>query len=154
MAAADGGGYPPPAFHFQVRFSDQGSSQDTSFQEVSGIEATVETEDYREGGGQGAVYKLPARVTYPNLVLKRGIAATGSPLVQWCRAVFESDLSTPVTTKQVWVMLLDEKGEPMRTWSFQDAFPVRWVMDPFHSAQNNVALETVELSYSSSQRED
>ena len=43
------------------------------FMEVSGLEVTVAVEDVEEGGQNGFVHKLPGRMTWPNIVLKRGI---------------------------------------------------------------------------------
>src|SRR3954447_25473177 len=43
------------------------------FHEVSGVEVSFEVEEHEEGGENGFVHKLPGRITWPNLVLKRGV---------------------------------------------------------------------------------
>lgn len=144
--------YPPPAFHFRVSFAATGGQSDTSFQEVSGLVSEMETEPYQEGGENRFRHALPKGVTHPNLVLKRGIAKLESPLVIWCKAVLEGDLVLPVTPQSLLVMLLDEERSPLRSWSFSGAYPVKWEVGAFESTRNEVALETVELAYTSSYR--
>lgn len=142
-----GSDYPPPAFHFKVVFAATAGMFDTSFQEVSGIKATIETETYKELGENGFVYQFPKPPTYPNLVLKRGIASMESPLVLWCRSVFEGELTKPLVTMEMMVYLMNENKIPQRAWGFTDAFPVSWDVGSFNSTKNEVAIETVELRY-------
>lgn len=144
--------YPPPAFHFKVEFSATAGMSDTSFQEVSGIGAEVETEDVPEGGENRYVHRLPVRVKHPKLLLKRGIADSNSPLVIWCKSVMEEDFTKPIVPRPVHVFLLDEHGLPMRSWSFANAYPVKWEVDSFNSTKNEVAIEKLELSYTYSNR--
>jgi len=144
--------YPPPAFYFKVRIEGAGDGTDGSFQEVSGIRAEMELEPFREGGENRFVHQLPTGMTHPNLVLKRGTTSLDSPLATWCGTVLEGGLVEPVGTRSVLVLLLDEEGAPLRSWSFADAFPVRWEVDGFHSTKNEVAIETIELTYSHATR--
>lgn len=141
--------YPPSAFHFKVAFAAMAGMSDTSFQDVSGIKATIETETYRELGENGFVYQFPKPPTYPNLVLKRGIASIGSPLVKWCKSIFEGDFSKPIKTMEMTVYLMGENKQPKRAWGFTDAFPVSWDVANFNSTKNEVAIETIELRYNS-----
>lgn len=144
-----GNDYPPSAFHFKVVFAATAGMFDTSFQDVSGIKATIETETYKELGENGHVYQLPKPPTYPNLVLKRGITSMTSPLVLWCKSVFEGDFSKPLTTMELMVYLMNEHKMPKRAWGFTDAFPVSWDVDSFNSSKNEVAIETIEIRYNS-----
>ena len=43
------------------------------FRECTGLAAEIECKDYNEGGVNDHVHKLPTRMKYPNLVLKRGV---------------------------------------------------------------------------------
>ena len=58
------------------------------FMEVSGLSVTIEDEKIPEGGQNEFVRRVPGRMTWPNLVLKRGITSsvsvTSSPSL--CRA--------------------------------------------------------------------
>jgi phage tail-like protein len=136
-----------PAFHFSVRFDPGSRIADASFQEVSGIAPEMQTEEYREGGENRFVHMLPKGVKNPRLVLKRGIATADSGLVAWCKAVLEGGLELPIRPQAIEVRLLDADGNPVRNWSFQNAYPVKWSIAEFRSNKNDVALETVEFNY-------
>ncbi len=144
------GDYPPSVFYFSV---DLGNAIDTSFQEVTGIGPEMETEDLVEGGENRYVHLLPTSVKHPKLVLKRGLAKMDSPLIEWCKSVLEGGLSSPIEPKLLQVSLLGEEGDPIRVWSFAGAFPVHWEVDSFDSTKNEVAIETIEMSYNYSTRE-
>lgn len=146
------GDYPPAAFHFTVTFGTETRDADCSFQEVSGIGAEMETESVVEGGENRFVHQLPKTVKHPRLMLKRGVAPFSSRLVTWCREVLEGDLSQPLKPRTLHVHLLDEKGEPLRGWSFENTYPVKWDVEPFQSNRNEVALEKIELAYLLSKR--
>ena len=139
--------YPPVAFSFKVVFAATAGKFDTSFQEVSGIKAEITTETYKELGENGFEHQLPSPPVYPNLVLKRGISSMTSPLVKWCKSVFESNFSIPFEPMDIMVYLLDEDLVPKRAWGFSNAFPVIWEVEGFKSDENKVAIEKIELRY-------
>ena len=139
--------YPPAAFHFVVHFTRGGISSDTSFQEAGGIGSEMETEAYREGGENRFVHSLPKGVKHPKLTLKRGVAGRDSGLVQWCRSVLEGGMAQPIEPQDVSLYLLDEAGNPLRGWSFQNAYPSQWTIDAFAADKNAVAIEKIELTY-------
>jgi phage tail-like protein len=142
------GPYPPPAFHFQVVFTGDPSITDTAFQEVSGIGATLDTEPYHEGGENSFLLQLPTGMSHPKLVLKRGVATTGSKLVAWCRSVLEEGFVAGINTKSLHISLLDENHAPVRVWSLENAYPVGWEVESFNATKNEVAIEKIELHYS------
>lgn len=144
--------YPPVGFSFMVQFAGISGITDTSFQEVSGISAEVETEPVPEGGANEYVHLLPKAIKHTNLVLKRGIATLDSPLMLWCNQVLGSDLMLPIEPKQLNVYLLGAERVPIRGWSFSRAYPVKWSFDAFNSTKNDVAIETIELKYNNSTR--
>jgi phage tail-like protein len=144
--------YPPAAFHFKVEFGATLGLTDTSFQEVSGISSELETEEVVEGGENRYVHRLPKGVKHSLLELRRGIAPLSSPLVMWCRSVFELDFVVPIVTQPIVVKLLNEEGLPMRAWLFANAYPVKWEVEGFGSTKNEVAIEKITLSYTYSNR--
>ena len=52
------------------------------FLEVSGLKLEVEVTTVEEGGENGFVHKLPGRMTWPNLVFKRGMTSSDA-LFEW-----------------------------------------------------------------------
>ncbi|CAN7748785.1 phage tail protein [Pseudorhodoferax sp. LjRoot39] len=153
LRSATGANYPPPAFHFTVSFGAQPSRDaDSAFHEVSGIAPEIETETVAEGGLNGSVHVLPKGVKQPRLVLKRGIALKTSRLVGWCQDVLNGDLIKPIVPQLMHVFLLDHQGEPLRGWSIENAWPVKWEIDSFNATRNQVAMEKIELAYARSNR--
>ena len=142
--SSSGGFYPPVSFHFKVEFPLISSGgAETGFQSVSGLSVEMETETFKEGGENRFEHRLPVRSKYPNLVLKRGMM-TDSNVVKWCQDVF---LNMIVQPTNVVVKLLNERGEPLRTWNVVNAYPLKWNVSDFKSDDNSVVIETLELSY-------
>ena len=142
---------PAAAFQFGVNL-DAHPGVDTSFAEVSGIAAEMQTEDVHEGGENRFVHALPKGVKHPPLELKRAIAVKDSVLVQWCKSTLESGLALAVQPKSLTVKLLDAAGQPLRAWSFANAFPVKWEVEPFSATKNELAIEKIVLHYTYSAR--
>jgi len=139
--------YPLPAFYFKVIFAATAENDDTSFQEVSGITSEMETEDLNEGGENRFAHRLPKSLKHSRLVLKRGVAEMDSPLVSWCGDVLDGEFIKPIEPMTIEVRLMNEEGEPVRAWSFVNAFPVSWEVEGFNSTRNEIAIEKIELSY-------
>ena len=136
--------YPPVAFHFKVDIEGlTEGGPDIRFQEVSGLNASVGEFTYNEGGENRFVHRLPERITYEKLVLKRGMLI-GSKLIGWFRDAVESFSFDP---KEVLVTLLNADHEPLEAWSFYQAYPVKWSISNFNAQQNEIVTETIELNF-------
>ncbi len=137
--------YPPVGFHFKVEFIGvaDGNDSDTRFQEVSGLNMELGTEEVIEGGENRFSHKLPDRAKYGNLVLKRGMLRD-SQLISWCKDAIENFNFSPV---EVIVMLLNENHEPLASWTFSKVWPVKWNISDFKSTDNSIVVETLELAY-------
>jgi phage tail-like protein len=139
-----GGYYPPLSFYFKVEFpSISKNTNDSSFQSISGLSVEFDVDSVKEGGENSFEHKLPIRTKSTDLVLKRGLL-TNSEVIQWCRDAFENMIFQPT---DVLVKLLNEKGEPLRTWNVVHAWPRKWTISDFSSTDNAVVVETLELSY-------
>ena len=45
------------------------------FSECSGLEMSLQVEEFKEGGNNGRVLKFPTRVTWSNITLKKGVGS-------------------------------------------------------------------------------
>lgn len=140
----------PVGFHFSVTFGGNSPDNETRFQEVTGLSAEVTVEELREGGRNDFVHRLPNGAKYGNLVLKRGFF-NDSEIAQWCRDAIESFIFDP---KDVLVSLLNEEHEPLASWSFQRAWPVKWSVSDFKAQENALVVESLELAYQMFRKED
>jgi phage tail-like protein len=111
------------------------------YTEVSGLSAEVETLSYNEGGMNEFVHKLPTRVKYPNLVCKRGITSAAD-LQKW----FQKS-HTKANRVDVTLTMLDQSRKTVRTWSFVNAFPVKWTGPNFNASQSSLATEAIEIAH-------
>jgi phage tail-like protein len=139
--------YPAVGFYFSLSFSDDTSNSETSFKEVSGLTMEMETESIDEGGVNDYSHIVPKRRKHQNLVLKRGFTADKN-LTDWCESTLMGGLINAVEPKSITVKLLDENGQPHKTWSFYNAWPVKWEVSPFDSEKNEVVMESIEFAYS------
>lgn len=140
----------PAAFAFSVSLTglpDSPNPLTVSFQEVSGLEHTLETEDVAEGGENRFTHQLPTRAKARRLQLKRGLVPQDSPLASWCRQCLQWGLDKRLQLVDVQVKLLDAQLLPVMNWTCCNAYPVRWTINPFESQRNEVALEEIELAY-------
>lgn len=98
------------------------------FAEVSGLEVHVDTVAYAEGGENGFVHQLPGRLTWPNIVLRRGITNSDA-LFDWVNKTagpgFESN-HDKLERSTAAVTLIGNDGSRLRSWELQSAFAVRW----------------------------
>ncbi|WP_336364716.1 phage tail protein [Halalkalicoccus salilacus] len=112
------------------------------FSEVSGLEVETTTEDYQEGGVNAYTHKLFKHVSYPNLVLRKGMSDSQT-LWRWIR---DATAMQPIAErKNIRVVLLNSTGQESRGWEFREAYPVKWTGPEFQADQASVAIETVEL---------
>lgn len=135
----------PRVYHFQVEFLDISGviDNDIRFQDVSGLTAEMNIEEIVEGGENRFVHRLPVRAKYSNLILKRAML-TDSGLIKWFKDAIENFEFSPST---VLVKLLDKDHEPLVTWSFQKAWPVKWTVSDLKATENAIAVDTIELAY-------
>jgi phage tail-like protein len=134
----------PVVFHFKVDFGPSSADADNRFQEVAGLTAEIATEELREGGLNEYAHRFPTGAKYGNLVLKRGFVS-GSEVGTWCRKALEDFTFEP---RDVTVTLLNENHEPLATWHFLRAYPVKWSVSDFKAQENALAIESLELAYS------
>lgn len=136
--------YPPVSFHFNVLFKGIGDKEiDVAFQSVSGLSVSLQTENYRAGGENGFEYTLPQRARFSNLILKRGLIRD-SALIKWCTDAFSQLQINPV---DVDIMLLDESHKALVSWNLKRVWPVKWSVSDLNAEQDQLAIETMELSY-------
>ena len=110
------------------------------FSEVSGLEADTQVEDYREGGVNDYVHKIPKETTYPNIILKRGITDS-DVLWKWHQDV----VSGKIERRSGYIVLLDSEGNETWRWNFIDAYPAKWTGPDLRAESSAVALESIEL---------
>jgi phage tail-like protein len=138
-AVTKGSERPDPVAELRFKVTLQPELPIGRFSECTGISVEVETKEYMEGGSNDFVHKLPTRVKYPNLVLKRGITHEEA-LLQW---FFESRF-TP-SRYDMTITLMGPGTQEVRSWVFMNAYPVKWTGPNLNAGSNAVASEQLEI---------
>jgi phage tail-like protein len=113
------------------------------FSECSGLDATIEIADYKEGGVNGYVHKFATRTSHSNLTLKHGVIYLYDDLwtwhYEWARGIGKR--------KDGLVVLLDESRKPAKVWKFKRGIPTKWVGPSLNASQSSAAIESLEIAH-------
>lgn len=112
-----------------------------AFLRVKGLSREVRVEPYREGGVNEYEHKLLTQVTYPVVILERGLAL--DDLWKWALAAADGD----VTRRTIHVRLQDEANNRAWGWQIADALPVKWSSSDLDASASQVVMETLELAH-------
>jgi len=124
-------------FHIEIE-----GINEAVFRECAGLEAETEILSYEEGGVNDHPHKLPGRTKFPNVSLKRGVTDSNA-LWEWYIKVIQGKLER----KNVSIILYDQVGAEVKRWSFERAYPTKWVGPGLKADENVVAIETLELAH-------
>jgi phage tail-like protein len=111
-----------------------------AFGTARGLEAHVDVLEYREGGMNDVVHRLPGQIRYPNLVLGQG--STGTALEEWFA------LTRLGAARHEMTLTMHAPGDGgVRAWTFADAFPVRWTGPTLAAGMSATAAEELEIAH-------
>ena len=112
------------------------------FRECSGLDASQDPIEYREGTEGLTARKLPGLNKYSNISLKWGMT-DDTELWDWRKKA----IAGKVERKNGSIVLLDESGEEKLRWNFREAWPTKWTGPSFNATGNEVAIETLEIAH-------
>ncbi|MDT4902888.1 MAG: hypothetical protein QOH52_904 [Pseudonocardiales bacterium] len=119
------------------------------FREVLGLQVTIQVDEIAEGGQNGFVHKMPSRMTWPNLVFRRGLTQSDA-LFNWMSKSsgegFAGNNNKLVRSTGA-VTALDAIGARLRSWEFQGVFAVRWKGPDFSVGTNQALEEELEVAH-------
>jgi len=119
------------------------------FRECSGLDATSDPIDYREGTQKTySPLKLPGQTKYSNIVLKWGITDDHA-LWEWRKKTIDGKTER----KNGSIVLMSEDGEEKIRWNFVEGWPTKWVAPSMNATANEVAIETLEIVHEGIQKE-
>lgn len=112
------------------------------FTEARGLESGLEIETYLEGGVNDRVHRFPTRMSYPNIVLSRGVGLSEN-LWLW-HEEFQKGLGT---RRDGLIISQDNLKLPIKTWSFTNGLPVKWTGPAFNAQESATAIESLEIAH-------
>lgn len=146
--------YPLTKMNFLVTVD--GVSGTAAFSEVSGIEATVDVIEFRQGNAHSlAPVKIPGLVKHGNVTLKFGYTLD-SAFKTWIQECV-SEVRGEMPRSRVQIEMIDINGgapqalvetiSGTRVWVLTNAWVTKYTAPDLNASQSEVAIETVELAY-------
>ncbi len=112
------------------------------FSECSGLEMSLDIEEYNEGGRNGYTLKFPTRVKWSNITLKKGVGA-GTGLWDWHYGFVKGQGKR----RDGIIALQNDLRIPNNIWYFRRGLPVKYTGPTLNAAQNNVSIESIEIAH-------
>jgi len=112
-----------------------------SFMECSGLDATTEIVEYREGGDNATIRKLPGKTTYSDITLKWGLSDS-KEIWAWRKQVIQGT----VQRKNGSIVLQNDAGQEQIRWNFFSAWPSKYDGPDFNAKGNDVSVDTLTVS--------
>jgi phage tail-like protein len=119
------------------------------FSQVSGLEVRVEVATYQEGGENGYLHNLPGRMTWPNIVLRRGVTDSDA-LFSWVNKAAGDGFSAnnnSLTRSTGAITVIGTDGQRLRAWQLQGVFAVHWRGPNFDAGSTDPLSEELELAH-------
>lgn len=111
------------------------------FSECTGFEISTDPIEYREGGENTTVRKLPGLTKYANITLKWGLTDSRD-LYDWYRDVINGKIQRKTGS----IVVLDVDGKEKVRWNFKDGWPTKYNPADMNAKGNEVAIETLEIA--------
>lgn len=147
--------YPMTKMNFLVSVPELSGSM-AAFSEVSGIDATVDVVEFRQGNSHSlSPVKIPGLVKHGNITLKMGYTI-GNGFKKWIQECVSSTRGA-MPRKQIIIELLDIRGGAPNSayeavkgpvyWTLKEAWVTKYTGPDLNASASEVAIETVELAY-------
>lgn len=134
---------PYGSFGFRVNLKDAEGHELGCFQEASGLSIQVGVEDMAEGGLNSTTHKVITGTSYANIVLKRGLCSADM------YGIIEKVVNAKgnITRIDGSIDLLDDAGNPIKTFSFVRGIPVKWDGPSLSVMSDAIATESLEIAH-------
>lgn len=119
------------------------SSIKASFSECSGLGMNIDKEIYSEGGVNNQQRVFLKQAKFDDVTLKRGITDDLS-FWGWMQGVLNTTVKQRLSIN---ILLFNQAGETMQTWTLIGAIPVGWKAPSLQADSNTVAIEELTLAY-------
>ena len=134
---------PLVGFHFSV---DIQGAVTGYFTECSGLGSETETIEHKVVNDKGVevVMKVPGRLKWENIVLKRGITSD-MQIWQWRQQVENGKVHD--ARKDGSIVMFDQELKEVARWNFQSAWPVKVTGPSVKSDGNEIGIEELTIAH-------
>jgi phage tail-like protein len=139
MAEAD----PVVSAWFGVEFQGQIVG---AFRECTGLGSENEVVEYKASGPQGqyVLKKVPGRMKWNNITLKRGIT-DAMDMWDWRKLVEEGKITE--ARKNGAIIMFTQDGKAVARWEFINAWPSKLTGPTANATNNEPAIEELEITH-------
>lgn len=131
---------PLAAFTFTV--SIDGAGDLGRWTKCEGLSVEYDIHEYKEGGQNGFVHRLPGRAKYQNIKLTRYVDASSMKVAAWMASI-----QAAVRRQTAQIAVLDTTGAAVAVYDLLEVFPVRWTGPSLDVGSSGAATETLELAH-------
>jgi phage tail-like protein len=148
--------YPFTKMNFVVSLGSTGA--DAAFSEITGIEATVDVIEFRQGNSSSlAPVKIPGLVKHGNISLKFGLSKSTEfrTWIQDCisehrRAIPRTDLIIELINTTIGsppTLVSGAATTEFLAWQLTNAWVTKYTGTDLNALQSETAIETIEIAY-------
>jgi len=132
--------HPAQTLRFRVRID--GEKDLGAWSKCDGLSVEYEILEYKEGGENAYIHRIPGRAKYQNIKLTRPLNKDSKRVTDWI-----ASLKIEVKRQTAEISALDTEGKPITTWSLEGVYPVKWNGPSMDVGNNQAATETLELAH-------
>ncbi|HSL59142.1 MAG TPA: phage tail protein [Acidimicrobiales bacterium] len=114
------------------------------FTGCSGLTITAEVVTTNTIGpdGRPVIQKRPGRITYEDIVLKRGFSASNT-ILDWLQKVADGT----VERKTGSIVIYDPAGVELDRWNFENAWPSKWSASDLDAGTDDIMIEELTITH-------
>lgn len=122
------------------------------FSKVSGLKRTTDVTEYREGGDNATVRKLPGQTKFDNITLERGVSwdddfNTWVQMIMTLDGVGGANPPTSGFRRTIVIYMKDKSGVRVKKWTVYRAWPSEKTLGDLDAKSSDVLLETLVLAH-------
>ena len=146
-------------YKFTVSINSIQGQERSAFQKVTGMKASVEVVEYREGNMLDRMEKFAGMMSYDAVTLERGLS-NDEDFKKWMKEVCDisstvdgvppggaGDRGTASYRKDVVITLHDKSGNAVKEYTLLKAFPSEYTMGDFDATSNDVVITSLVLQH-------
>jgi len=114
------------------------------FTGISGLGYESEVVTFQDTLADGKIItrKRPGRISFPDIVLKRGLSADNA-LVDWYQTVVDGS----VERKSGSIVIYDQTSTEIGRWNFENAWISKWSASDLDAGSDDVMIEEITIAH-------